>query len=367
VLAAVTLHPTGGGVAAASRLFWRVMHEQWGERARLVALAGASRPAGAPGLARRLRFGAELAIAQAGGGTSWVFYSHLSLARVNRALPPQLRRPYAVFLHGIEAWRPLDAVQRAILEDAALVIANSAYTARRVAAAQPWMKPIEACELALPDDPSTAPAVMPRGMDMGPSAVLIVGRLDAAEQYKGHDQLLEAWPAIRAAVPAARLVVAGDGNDRPRLEQRARDLGVAASVIFTGFVDDAALTALYRHAAVFAMPSRNEGFGLVYLEAMAHQLPCVGSTADAARDIIEHGRTGFLVEQSAIAAISGHLIDVLTSPARRQALGAAGRARLEQRFTYAAFKTRFVGLLEAAFPEAADRRHVVGAPSGGKL
>jgi phosphatidylinositol alpha-1,6-mannosyltransferase len=101
--------------------------------------------------------------------------------------------------------------------------------------------------------------------------------MSADERYKGHDQILDAWPVVRSRIPDARLVIVGDGDDAPRLRAKAASLGLAASVLFTGFVTEAQLAALYQKASVFAMPSREEGFGLVYLEAMARGVPCIGS------------------------------------------------------------------------------------------
>jgi phosphatidylinositol alpha-1,6-mannosyltransferase len=180
---------------------------------------------------------------------------------------------------------------------------------------------------------------------MGPQAVLVVARMLSTERYKGHDQLLEAWPAVIRRVPAARLVLVGDGDDRPRLQAKAAELGVGRAVAFTGFVSADALAAIYRQAAVFAMPSRDEGFGLVYLEAMAHQLPCVGSIHDAAGDIIEDGQTGYLVDQADGAGLVDRLASLLSDEARRREMGARGYRRLAADFTYEQFRDRLLSLL----------------------
>jgi phosphatidylinositol alpha-1,6-mannosyltransferase len=179
--------------------------------------------------------------------------------------------------------------------------------------------------------------------------VLIVARMDSGEQYKGHDQLLEAWPAVRREVPRAALVVAGSGDDAHRLQAKAVALGIGESVRFTGFVSDAALRELYSQAALFAMPSRNEGFGLVYLEAMSHGLPCIGSVHDAAGELIDEGTTGFLVDQTDTGALANRIIRLLTNAAVRTTMGAAGRRRLDQRFSYDRFRTRLLSALDEAF------------------
>jgi hypothetical protein len=111
-LAAITLAETGGGVAAVSRLIWNVMGERWTTR-QLVTL-DAHQPGVRPRVRGRIKFGLELGSVQASHPDSWVLFSHLSLARAHAYLPTFVRRPYGVFLHGIEAWRPLGSLERGL-------------------------------------------------------------------------------------------------------------------------------------------------------------------------------------------------------------------------------------------------------------
>jgi phosphatidylinositol alpha-1,6-mannosyltransferase len=349
-IAAITLNRRGGGVAAVSRLLHQVVSERWGGDCRVVTLVDADAASLETGLRRRVSFGAQLTWLQASGRCDWMLCTHLSVARAQKLIPSPARRPYAVFLHGIEAWRPLTASQRRALGGATVLLANSAYTSARVVAAHAWVRPPEICPLTLPPAECDADStrVAPPHI-WGPHAVLLVGRLAAAEQYKGHDQLIDAWPGVLSEVPDARLVFVGDGDDVPRLRAKAQALGVGSSLVTTGFLEDRALRLAYREAAVFAMPSRNEGFGIVYLEAMAAGLPCIGSTDDAAAEIIEDGKSGFLVEQNNPAALAHRLVALLKDPARRRELGGRGRALLEQRFSYSQFRDRVVTALSVAF------------------
>jgi phosphatidylinositol alpha-1,6-mannosyltransferase len=344
------LDPRGGGVAAVSRLLWQVFRDRWGDECRLVTLLddGQEMASLESTQAMRLRFGARLAKEQVLGESGWTLYSHLSLAQVQAFIPTALGRPYGIFLHGIEAWRPLSRTQRGVIEGAQWLIANSQYTADRIAGAHPWIGPIAACPLALSPGASrdSAPAeTESAAARLGPHLVLVVARMSSSERYKGHDELLEAWPAVVAQIPDAQLVFAGEGDDAPRLAAKANAFHVDRSVVFSGFVSTNALESLYRHAAVFAMPSRDEGFGLVYLEAMSHQLPCIGSTHDAARETIEHGVSGFLVEQRDVPALSALLVRVLADDAMRREMGRQGLRRLQQHFTYPRFRDRLTSLL----------------------
>jgi phosphatidylinositol alpha-1,6-mannosyltransferase len=162
----------------------------------------------------------------------------------------------------------------------------------------------------------------------------------------GHDALIAAWPSVRAQVADAELWIAGEGNDLPRLEQLARTLGVAQAVHFLGRVSDEQLGELYRSAALFVMPSRQEGFGLVYAEAMWHGLPCIGSTADAAGDVIVDGETGLLVPYGDVAAIASAIATLLTDRDRAERMGQAGQRRAREQFSYARFRRDLLTALE---------------------
>jgi phosphatidylinositol alpha-1,6-mannosyltransferase len=332
-------------------LLWRVFQERWPHTARLVTLLDdrTVRASLESSTATRLRFGAQLAVAQAGGQCDWVMYSHLAVAKVQAFVPAPLRKPYGIFIHGIEVWRPLSEAQESVLKGASLRVANSSFTADRVRAMHPALGRIEVCPLALPPERLAAidaEASGSSGIDLGPRAVIAVARMSSDERYKGHDELLDVWPSVVARMPDARLAFVGDGDDTERLRQRALSLGVHDSVLFPGFVSAAVLQECYRRAAVFAMPSRGEGFGLVYLEAMAHALPCIGAWDDAARDIIRDGETGFLVPQSDRAALADRLVRLLGDAALRASMGHAGRRALDERFSYTRFSTGILELID---------------------
>jgi phosphatidylinositol alpha-1,6-mannosyltransferase len=360
-LAAITFDASGGGVAAVSRLLRDVFRQRWGADCRLVTLlddrdAETSLRASAM---TRLRFGTKLAQAQVGGDCGWVFYSHLGLGRVQRFVPAFWRRPYGIFIHGIEAWRRLTPVQLDVLNGAALRVANSHVTASRVAEINPDVEPIRVCQLALAPEfhvNGHGPDA-PRGVGpLGPHAVVLVARMMASERYKGHDELLDVWPAVRARVRDARLVFVGGGDDVDRLRGRAAALGIGDAVAFTGFISEAGLHDIYGQAAVFAMPSAGDGFGLVYLEAMAHGLPCIGSIHDAAREIIVDDVTGFLVDRADAAGLTERLAALLTDEPRRRRMGQSGWRRWREQFTYERFASSMVSLIESTLDGAEAQR-----------
>ena len=338
-LAAITLDARGGGIAAVSRLLWRVLQDEWGPECSLITLVPPNSTSFDTAALERLVFGARVGWTQMARRSAWTLYSHLALARAQTFLPERLRRPYAVFLHGIEAWCELSPDQARILEDAAVLLVNSRYTADRIRGANPWMPPLTVCPLAIESVPEMR-RDRSGSSSWGPEAVLVVGRMASAERYKGHDELLEAWPMVVRARPAATLVFVGEGDDRRRLEAKAAKLGVGGSVVMTGFLTDDQRNRAYLDAAVFAMPSRNEGFGLVYLEAMVRGLPCIGSRFDAAREVIDDGVTGVLVDQDDHADLAARIVGLLADEPLRVAMGQRGRERALGHFGYARFRTR---------------------------
>ena len=356
LLAAITLHPTGGGIAVVSNLLWQVLVTEWGTKAQLTtAFDHESHPAT---LLEKARLALAVGSAQVLRRTDWILFSHLALAQAQQFVPKPMRRPYGVFLHGIEAWTELSAAEKRAVVAADLRIANSRYTATRVMAMHPDIGRVEACPLALPPAPTTAASS--RGINtansgsedtavvVGAHAVLVVGRMSQSERYKGHDQLIDAWPAIVSRVPDAQLLMVGDGDDAPRLERKAAQSSGAAGIHFFGFVSGPTLQRLYAQAALFALPSGGEGFGLVYLEAMTHRLACVGSIHDAASEIIVDGVTGRLVDQTDIARLADAVAALLLDAPRRRAMGEAGHTRALTEFTFDRFSTRLRALIQDA-------------------
>jgi len=344
------------GIAGVSRLIARALAAADGEPAagevEVLSLAEATGPAemggvvpppGSGAARRKLRFiGRALGSAAGASRPSIVLCVHLRLSPVGR-LVARGRARLGVFLHGIEAWRRLGRMERWGLGGADLLIANSEHTARRFRAANPALahRAISVCHLGVDAAGAPRPGIRAAPGVAGPFA-LIVGRLAGAERYKGHDLLLELWPRIRAEVPDAHLVVAGDGDDRARLEGRAAALG--GGVSFVGRVSDEVLGDLYRESAFFVMPSREEGFGLVFLEAMRAGKACIGAVG-AAAEVIEDGVTGLVVDAAEPQEIEKAVLRLFLEPGTRARMGRAGAERVAREFTEAHFRRRFRAIL----------------------
>jgi glycosyltransferase involved in cell wall biosynthesis len=349
---AITHEAGHGGIARVSSLLWLIVQSKYPDSCNLVTVA----PPGRDRLnwINKVNFFATAALPQIRGDCDAVFFDHLGLARVQRLIPHSKRRPYGVFLHSIEAWTPLTRNRLQILVDAKVRIANSHYTAARVAAAHPEVGEIDVCHLTLGPEMwggrsrCGPPATNVNEVLLGKireKSILIVGRMMKRERHKGHDQLIQSWPLVKQHVRDAQLVIVGRGDDVPRLQTLARQLGVERSVLFTGPVDDQTLHAIYEQVAAFAMPSKAEGFGIVYLEAMAHRLPCIGSIHDAAREIIVDEETGYLVDQDDVRDLASKLVRLLLDSSLRFRLGCRGMERLQTQFSFERFESRASELL----------------------
>jgi glycosyltransferase involved in cell wall biosynthesis len=164
-----------------------------------------------------------------------------------------------------------------------------------------------------------------------PPDVPVIGNVAALTGHKDHATLIEAMARLRALVPDARLVIAGEGELRPTLEALARVRGLHDRVLFAGFRDD--LDRLLPAFSAFCLSSHLEGLGTSLLDAMAFGLPVVATAAGGIPEAVEDGTTGCLVPPGDPGALAEALAALLRDETRRRALGAAGRRRFEERFT----------------------------------
>jgi phosphatidyl-myo-inositol dimannoside synthase len=243
------------------------------------------------------------------GARTMFIVTHIHLLPV---LLPVLYRGtrVAVWLLGIEVWKPLRRLTVRALRQCWRVLAISQHTVDRFRQANPSLSQV-AVRVCAPGVPravrADAQPVLPHGYDLSRPYALIVGRMAACERYKGHDELIDLWRGVEQAVPAMRLVVAGGGDDEARLREKVQRLGLTDTIVFTGHVSAERLAALYRDARFFVMPSRNEGFGLVFLEAMRAAKPCIASPG-AAEEIIEADLHGFIVDSRDDVALLGAIV-----------------------------------------------------------
>jgi glycosyltransferase involved in cell wall biosynthesis len=151
---------------------------------------------------------------------------------------------------------------------------------------------------------------------------------------KGIRFLIEAAAQLKPRFPDLKVVVAGDGFERPKLIHLAESLGIADDVTFLGWVANCDLPQYYRAAAVSVIPSLEEGFGIPAAEAMGCETPVVASDAGGLPEVVEHGVTGLVVPRGDSAALAEAIGSLLADPTRRLEMGRAGRQRALRLFDW---------------------------------
>ncbi len=284
-----------------------------------------------------------------------IITTHLNFGIAAYALKLLTGIPYWCVAHGVEAWDLNHRVARLGLLKADLILAVSNYTRQRLLSEQP----LQAEQIViLPNTiaregmrPAAKPDYLMRrhSFTVRNKILLTVARLAEPERYKGYDQILRALPAIRRRIPDVRYVLVGEGEDRARVEGLIRELNLCDAVVLAGGVPPKELADYYNLCDVFAMPSKGEGFGIVYLEALACGKPVLAGNSDGSSEPLQNGRVGLLVDADDVDGIASSLTKVLDQTYPLDALYSPERLREEslEKFGFDAFKEKLAGLLKA--------------------
>lgn len=232
-----------------------------------------------------------------------IISTHLNFGPLARFIKRVTGIPYTLVAHGIDVGERMPTARLEALRSADHILAVSHWTRDRILAlggidpSNVSILPNTYDEERFSSSPARIPTLLERyGIAPHEKVILTVSRLNAEEGYKGYDQILRCLPELRRRCGDVRFLIAGSGGDRPRIEAMAKDIGVTKDVILAGFVPDEELPDLYRLADVFAMPSTGEGFGIVFLEAMACGTPVLAGNRDGSIDALDSGRLGALVD-----------------------------------------------------------------------
>lgn len=344
-----------GGIPVYNRLVCRTLNESGGglRACEKRILIGRDRPADVANGARPLKNISFEAFAGNRRALMWrtlglALHESIDLALIGhvnyapfglmlKRFQPQSR--YAVILYGIDAWQRLSAIKRRALQKADFLIAISETTKRNAVAANQLD---ESRVFVLPNalewtDENAASSSVP----VSGKRLLSVCRLERNEQYKGVDTTLRALAEVGLRMPDINYVVVGDGSDLGRHKELAAELGVADRVEFTGSVSHAQLRSCYRDCDAFVLPSAAEGFGFVFLEAMHYAKPIIAANSGATPEVVRNRETGLLVEYGNVEQLANAISRLFQDDSLRQRLGAAGRDRLHENFTFDHFRDRF--------------------------
>ena len=250
-----------------------------------------------------------------------VFCGHINLAVLVQSLCQPLGIPYTVLTYGKEVWEPLPKRSQSALANAAKIWTISRYSRDNICSANNIdPSKIQMVPCAIDPEKFTPGVKDPKLLDKyglhNHKVLTTVARLWSGDIYKGVDVTIRALPQILKVFPEVKYLVIGRGDDQERLAKLAQELGVADKVVFAGFVSTEELIEHYRLADAYVMPSQ-EGFGIVYLEAMACGIPVISGDADGSADPLQNGKLGWQVPHRDPNAVAAACIELLQGKDRR--------------------------------------------------
>jgi teichuronic acid biosynthesis glycosyltransferase TuaC len=280
----------------------------------------------------------------------------ISLIHAHAALPcgqaamllaKDLSIPFVVTVHGLDAFstrqvpgwfgRRCSPVSEQVYDAAARVICISEQVARQVR--EGISDPVRTSIAYNGVDPSLF--TPPIGSAVANEAILSVGNLIS---IKGHELLLRSVAAIAPGHPQVQCRIIGDGPERARLQELARELRIEDRVHFLGRRPRSEVAAAMRDCTLFALPSWYEGLGCVYLEAMSAERPAIACRGQGIEEVIRHGENGWLIEPKNLDDLTTALRTLLSDPPLREKLGRNGRQTVLEGCTLAHQATHLLGL-----------------------
>ena len=316
---------------------------------------------GVPAPVRTAAFAGQLLSAGLWKAPNLILTTHVNFTPLAYRLKRLKGTPYWAVAHGFEAWDIQRSSVREALTHADRILAVSHYTRERLLQ-QLEIDPNRVVVLPNTFDAdrfriADKPTHLLQRYQLTPNQpiILTVNRLAAGEEFHSYDQILAALPYIRKTLPKVHYLIVGKGDDRPRLERLIDRLQLQDCVTLVGFVSDAELPDYYNLCDLFAMPSKLEGFGIVYLEAMASGKPAVGGQ-DGAMDALGQGKFGAIVNPDDVTEIATTLTQILTQTHPNLLMHCPYRLRetVVQTFGFERFQQTLAALMQDAFEQSSD-------------
>ena len=255
----------------------------------------------------------------------FILVNHINYAPLAVKISQWSKIPFGVIVYGIEAWEIKEEKRRAAIKKAQVIISVSNFTAEKMVSqgyadsnqlfvVVPTLDMEEFFIQAKPEH------LLARHKLQDKKVILTVCRLSAKERYKGYDRVIRALPRVLELVPEAVYVLAGEGDDKARVERLTKDLNLSEKVIFIGRPSWKEKTAYYNLADVFVMPSKAEGAPAVFVEALSCGIPVIAGNQDGSATPLQNGEVGLLIDPDSIEEIARAIIKVLTGRAPKNLL-----------------------------------------------
>ena len=246
----------------------------------------------------------------------FIICGHVNISPLCLLIKKALGIPYIAVTHGIDAWDVKSIKKRKGLASSDIIVSVSNYTKVRIKE-QFGLKEDKLFILPNAADganfkPKPKPEYLIKRYGVEDRAVILtICRLDKSEAYKGYDKIIGALPKIIEKIPNLAYLIGGKGDDVPRIERLIKDKGLDDYVKLIGFIPEEELVDHYNLCDVFVMPSKGEGFGIVFLEAFACGKPVICGNKDGSVDAVLNGKLGILVDPDNIDQIAEAIINVL--------------------------------------------------------
>lgn len=280
-----------------------------------------------------------------------IFCSHINFAPCCYFLKKISNKNYLILTYGIEIWNLKENLKIKALKEAKIIAAISNFTKNKIIQKFPEFQnkifmlpnPINGKEF----NPQKKSLKLLRKHGLTDEKIILtIARLLKSESYKGYDKTIEALPKIIKEIPKSKYVLAGAGDDAPRIKKLINDLNLDNYVIMPGFIPEEELMDYYNLADVFAMPSKGEGFGFVFLEALACGKPVIAGNKDGSVDAVLGGELGILIDPDNTNEIAESIIKILKKEAPSHLLDSRYlRNKVLKNYGFDKFKEKVKNLL----------------------
>ena len=350
ILYLVTNFDLIGGKEGYDRSLLQALND-FGEKVSIVKLGGVS-------VFQKIYFVSKALILSFLKRPDVIFCSHISFSPIVYVLSRFLRISYIVFTHGIEVWNIKKEIYKKALQIARLVVTVSRYTALKLREQIPALSKntfllknvADGERFSIKEKPNY---LIKRHNLTGAKIFLTVTHLYPTEESKGYLRVIDALSPVQKLFPEARYVIVGAGtkgfgDNRERIRIYAEERGLSNSVILAGNIPDEEIGDYYNLCDLFIMPSSQEGFGVVFLEALASGKPVIAGNIDGSRDAVLGGELGLLVDPENNNEIAQAIIQVLTGKAPKRFYDREYlRRRVLEVYGYNKFKGRIADLLKS--------------------
>jgi phosphatidyl-myo-inositol dimannoside synthase len=245
-----------------------------------------------------------------------IFCSHVNLSPLCFVVCKLFNKNYIVFTHGTDVWNLESVIKIKCFEKAKFVVTVSNFTKSKIIEQIPgiepriYLLPNTVNENRFHFKEKSKNLIRKHKLE-GKKIIFTLARLSKLEEYKGYDKVIRAIPKVLEKIPNATYILGGKGDGLKDIKKLVDRLGLGNTIIMPGFIPNEELVDYYNIADVYIMPSKKDGFGIVFLESLACGTPVIAGNKDGSVDPLQNGKTGLLINPDDMNSIIKALTSVL--------------------------------------------------------